>query len=83
MKFSEHSEVNTIILQHTRTRPQRLSDGYLFVPSKRATGGRDPGVHIRLPETMLSAIDARSVEDGTNRSEAIRRLVEIGLKAKK
>jgi metal-responsive CopG/Arc/MetJ family transcriptional regulator len=32
---------------------------------------------------MLSAIDARSVEDGTNRSEAIRRLVELGLKAKK
>lgn len=43
------------------------------------TGGRDPGVHIRLPETMLAAIDARSVEDGTNRSEAIRRLVELGL----
>src|ERR1035437_8734307 len=43
------------------------------------TGGRDPGVHIRLPETMLAAIYARSVEDGTNRSEAIRRLVELGL----
>ena len=46
------------------------------------TGGRDPGVHIRLPETMIAAIDAKSVEDGTGRSEAIRRLVEIGLKAK-
>ena len=46
------------------------------------TGGRDPGVHIRLPETMLAAIDAKSVEDGTSRSEAIRRLVELGLKAK-
>jgi metal-responsive CopG/Arc/MetJ family transcriptional regulator len=40
-------------------------------------------VHIRLPETMLAAIDARSVEDGTSRSEAIRRLVELGLKTKK
>ena len=45
-------------------------------------GGRDPGVHIRLPESMLAEIDARSVEDGTSRSEAIRRLVELGLKAK-
>jgi Ribbon-helix-helix protein, copG family len=45
-------------------------------------GGRDPGVHIRLPEPMLAAIDARSIEDGTTRSEAIRRLVEIGLKVK-
>jgi ribbon-helix-helix CopG family protein len=45
-------------------------------------GGRDPGVHIRLPESMLAEIDARSVEDGTSRSEAIRRLVEIGLSVK-
>jgi hypothetical protein len=57
------------------------------VASKRRgrppAGGRDPGVHIRLPEPMLAAIDARSAEDGTNRSEAIRRLVELGLKVKK
>jgi hypothetical protein len=46
------------------------------------TGGRDPGVHVRLPETMLAAIDAKSTEEGTSRSEAIRRLVELGLKAK-
>jgi hypothetical protein len=47
------------------------------------SGGRDPGVHIRLPESMLATIDARSAEEGTNRSEAIRRLVELGLKVKK
>jgi hypothetical protein len=29
---------------------------------------------------MLAAIDAQSIEDGTTRSEAIRRLVELGLK---
>ena len=46
-------------------------------------GGRDPGVHIRFPEEMLASIDARSVEEGTTRSEATGRLVEIGLKAKK
>jgi hypothetical protein len=32
---------------------------------------------------MLAAIDAKSIEDGTNRSEAIRRLVDLGLRAKK
>jgi metal-responsive CopG/Arc/MetJ family transcriptional regulator len=32
---------------------------------------------------MLAAIDAKSVEDGTSRSEAIRRLVDHGLKAQK
>jgi hypothetical protein len=47
------------------------------------SGGRDPGVHIRLPEEMLAAIDAKSAEEGIGRSETIRRLVEIGLKAKK
>jgi hypothetical protein len=31
---------------------------------------------------MLATIDAWSVVEGTSRSEAIRRLVELGLKAK-
>lgn len=46
------------------------------------SGGRDPGVHIRLPEEMLAAIDTKSTDEGTSRSETIRRLVELGLKAK-
>jgi predicted DNA binding CopG/RHH family protein len=54
-------------------------------PKKRGrpySGGRDPSVTIRLPEEMLAIIDAKSAEEGTGRSEAIRRLVERGLKAK-
>lgn len=55
-------------------------------PKKRRgrppSGGRDPGVHIRLPEAMIEAIDAYSAPEQLSRSEAIRRLVEIGLKAK-
>jgi hypothetical protein len=31
---------------------------------------------------MLAAVDSRSVEEGTTRSEAIRRLVELGLTVK-
>ena len=45
-------------------------------------GGRDPGVHVRLPETMLATVDAWATSNDVNRSEAIRRLVELGLKAK-
>jgi metal-responsive CopG/Arc/MetJ family transcriptional regulator len=40
-------------------------------------------VHIRLPEEMLAAVDALSRLDDISRSEAIRRLVDLGLKAKK
>jgi Arc/MetJ-type ribon-helix-helix transcriptional regulator len=44
------------------------------------TGGRDPFVGVRLPETLIAEIDAWSVgNDAASRSEAIRRLVEIGL----
>jgi hypothetical protein len=57
------------------------------VASKRrgrpSTGGRDPGIHIRLPEEMLSTVDTWAVSKEVTRSEAIRRLVELGLKAKK
>jgi Arc/MetJ-type ribon-helix-helix transcriptional regulator len=58
----------------------------ITVASKRRgrppTGGRDPGVHIRLPEAMLSTIDAWATSKEVTRSEAIRRLVELGLKVK-
>jgi Ribbon-helix-helix protein, copG family len=57
------------------------------VASKRRgrppTGGRDPGIHIRLPEEMLSTVDAWATSKEVTRSEAIRRLVELGLKTKK
>ncbi|MGY3605128.1 MULTISPECIES: ribbon-helix-helix protein, CopG family [unclassified Bradyrhizobium] len=40
-------------------------------------------MHIRLPKEMIEAIDGYSAANAINRSEAIRRLVELGLKAKK
>jgi metal-responsive CopG/Arc/MetJ family transcriptional regulator len=39
-------------------------------------------VHIRLPEDMLAAIDELAATGGVSRSEAIRRLVELALKAR-
>ena len=39
-------------------------------------------MHVRLPETMLATVDAWAASQDVSRSEAIRRLVELGLKAK-
>jgi hypothetical protein len=48
------------------------------------SGGRDPFVGIRLPASLIDQIALWSDEqDLASRSEAIRRLVELGLKAKK
>jgi hypothetical protein len=49
----------------------------------RPATGRDPAVTARLPEEVIAAIDKWSGKnDVPTRAEAIRRLVEIGLKAK-
>jgi hypothetical protein len=49
-----------------------------------STGGRDPFVGIRLPAPLIEDIQAWSDKhEVASRSEAIRRLVELGLKVKK
>jgi hypothetical protein len=53
-------------------------------PKKRGrppSGGRDPIVPTRFPQDQIAAIDAwaAQVGDDVSRSEAIRRLVELGL----
>ena len=45
--------------------------------------GKDPLVSARLPEEMVVQLVTWAVDNEISRSEAIRRLVEIGLKAKK
>jgi hypothetical protein len=57
------------------------------VPKKRRgrpATGRDPVTAIRLSKELRATVDkwAASQDDEPGRSEAIRRLVEIGLKAK-
>jgi hypothetical protein len=51
----------------------------------RPATGRDPVTAIRLSEELRANVDAWATmqEDELGRSEAIRRLVELGLKAKK
>jgi hypothetical protein len=49
----------------------------------RPATGKDPQVVVRMPQTLIEEADAWAAANDTVRSEAIRRLVELGLKAKK
>jgi hypothetical protein len=51
----------------------------------RPATGHDPSRTFRLSDEFMAALDAWAVrqDDAPTRSEAIRRLVEIALKAKK
>ena len=49
----------------------------------RPPTGKDPIVGARFPEGAIAQIDAWAKANGTTRSEAIRRLVELGLKGKR
>ena len=45
----------------------------------RPATGRDPVSAVRLPAQLTASVDKWSEDHETNRSEAIRRLVELGL----
>jgi Arc/MetJ-type ribon-helix-helix transcriptional regulator len=48
----------------------------------RPATGRDPVSAVRLPEELTAAVDKWAEDNVANRSEAIRRLVELGLTVK-
>ena len=48
----------------------------------KKVGGVDPVSAVRLPSDLTQEVDAWGEKRELSRSEAIRRLVEIGLKAK-
>jgi hypothetical protein len=56
-------------------------------PKKRRRGrpatGKDPHIAARMPSELIADVEGWAVANDTTRSEAIRRLVELGLKAKK
>jgi hypothetical protein len=56
-------------------------------PKKRGRGrpptGRDPHIAARMPAGLIAEVETWAVASDMSRSEAIRRLVELGLKAKK
>jgi hypothetical protein len=49
----------------------------------RPATGKHPQVVVRMPQALIDDADAWAEANATGRSEAIRRLVEFGLKAKK
>jgi Ribbon-helix-helix protein, copG family len=49
-------------------------------PGRPASGGRDPAIQVRMSPALTAEIDAWASKAGTTRSEAIRRLIEAGLK---
>jgi hypothetical protein len=48
----------------------------------RPATGVDPMVNFRLSTELIAQLDEWAEENGLNRSQALRRLVESGLKAK-
>jgi Arc/MetJ-type ribon-helix-helix transcriptional regulator len=48
----------------------------------RPATGRDTLISARLPDEMIANLDAWAKSNDTSRSEAIRRLVELGLRSK-
>jgi len=54
------------------------------MPKKRGRPptGKDPQIVARMPAGSIASVDAWAAANETTRSEAIRRLVEIGLKSK-
>jgi Ribbon-helix-helix protein, copG family len=49
----------------------------------RPATGRDPHVTSRMPQLLIDQVERWAAANDTSRSEAIRRLVELGLKTKK
>jgi hypothetical protein len=49
----------------------------------RPATGKDPLVSARLPQTLIDQVEHWACSNEASRSEAIRRLVELWLKAKK
>jgi hypothetical protein len=46
----------------------------------RPATGRDPMLGGRVPAEIIAAVDAYAAKAGINRSDAMRRLLEAGLK---
>jgi hypothetical protein len=48
----------------------------------RPATGKDPHIAARMPPELIAEVEAWASANGATRSEAIRRLVAIGLRAK-
>ena len=48
----------------------------------RPATGKDPHITSRMPAAMIAEVEAWATANDTSRSDAFRRLVDLGLKAK-
>jgi len=48
----------------------------------RPATGKDPHIAARMPAQLIADVEAWAAANDTSRSDAFRRLVELGLKAK-
>jgi hypothetical protein len=48
----------------------------------RPATGRDPHVNSQMPAALIAEVEAWATTNDTSRSDAFRRLVELGLKSK-
>jgi hypothetical protein len=48
----------------------------------RPSTGKDPHMAARMPAELIAGVEAWATANGTTRSDAFRRLVELGLKGK-
>jgi hypothetical protein len=65
---------------------QNMKRSIKVTPKKkrgRPATGRDPHVTSRMPVPLIAEVEAWATTHETTRSDAFRRLVELGLKAKK
>jgi len=77
--------LSRILIRQRHEHPSRIQNAgnFLGVEERPATG-QNPVTAIRLSDKMRESVDAWAgrQDDTPNRSEAIRRLVELGLKVK-
>ncbi len=48
----------------------------------RPATGKDPQVVVRMPTSLIAVVDVWAMANDTSRSDAFRRLIELGLKVK-
>jgi hypothetical protein len=76
---------NSFPLARFSVTPKIMKKSIKVTPKKkrgRPATGRDPHVTSRMPPGLIAEVETWATANDTNRSEAIRRLVELGLKIK-
>ena len=84
--YASETETKAHTFRRMLSRNRISANAFLMKPSHKVVAqdksGRTPLSAIRLPPKLTAAIDKWTEENGvTSRSEAIRRLVELGLAA--